>query len=274
MANASNQSISLDHVAFAVENWSQAGALLAERFGGIWLHGLEQPAFNPCQLAYANGMRVELMEVGSQSNSFIRKFLLETGVRARPHHVTFKVPDIKESIEKAISLGFEPILVNIEFESWKEAFLHPKETGLGFLVQIVQAVGEIKDSVPESMLISAPWKEPLNAPASLPVFVSMVADIKATDIVLRDFLDARVTSYSDSIYASSGMSACIYSWDTGADLMVIEQQEREFEEGIGLLAFRSDATLSWNPNEIIQALKSADLDDVLGVRIVDLATEG
>jgi len=269
--NSGLQGVSLDHVAFAVENWSQAGPVLAERFGGVWLHGLEQPAFNPCQLAYANGMRVELMEVGLQPNSFIRRFLLETQVHARAHHVTFKVPDINKSIALSTSLGFEPILVNVQHESWKELFLHPKETGLGFLIQIVQAAGEIRDSVPESMLIGSPWTQPLKPASSLPVFVSVVEDMNTTDIVLRDLLGAQVTQHLNISFRHEAALVSVYRWEHGAQLMVVESDANEI--GIGLLAFRSDGALTWHPRELIQALDRADFSPLLGVKIIDLSTE-
>jgi hypothetical protein len=53
------------------------------------------------------------------------------------HHVTFKVPNLDRSVERAGDLGFEVLGFDDSDPFWKEAFLHPKQAG-GMVVQLAQ----------------------------------------------------------------------------------------------------------------------------------------
>ena len=127
----------LDHVALAVWRWSDARAALVDRLGGRWLGGVRMAAYNPCQLGYANGMRVELLEPGTDGGSFLPRFLARSG--AGPHHVTFKVDDIRVAIGRARDAGLQIVGERFDHPAWQEAFLHPRSTGVGFVIQLAQA---------------------------------------------------------------------------------------------------------------------------------------
>ncbi len=153
----------LDHLAIAVPAWEPAGSLLNRELGARWASGFRLDAFNPCQLAVAEDMRLELLEPGGGERSFIRRFLSENNGAAAPHHITLKVQDIHAAIAAAQAAGIEPILLRLDHPQWKEAFLHPRDAGLGFLVQMVQMVQapqSIEDITVETFGgLACPWQE-------------------------------------------------------------------------------------------------------------------
>ncbi len=128
----------LDHVAFAVPSWRSAGDSVHRTLGARWVSGFHQGSFSPCQLELAEGMRLELLAPPAQGGGFIAEHLERSNGGANPHHITFKVADIHASMTLARAAGVRTILENLDNQWWKELFLHPKDTGLGFLVQLVQ----------------------------------------------------------------------------------------------------------------------------------------
>jgi methylmalonyl-CoA/ethylmalonyl-CoA epimerase len=69
-------------------------------------------------------------------NDFLHRFLANSG--PGPHHLTFKVPDLREAIERARRFGLEPIGIDLNDPEWIEAFIHPKQA-TGVVVQLAQA---------------------------------------------------------------------------------------------------------------------------------------
>ncbi|QYC41541.1 hypothetical protein Nocox_19660 [Nonomuraea coxensis DSM 45129] len=255
---------SLDHVALAVRRWAQAGPVLAGRFGGRWTGGHTQPTFRPAQLRYAGGMGVELLEPGAEPGSFVRRFLDGAQAPARPHHITFKVHDIRAVLAAARSLGFEPILVNLDNAFWQEAFLHPKATGLGFLVQVAQSDGlpaELPPDLPGA--VRAPWPEPAAEAAALPVVMGRVANEDKARLVLRDLLGGAETTWGP------GLSS--YRWGTGSDLLLASGTEEP--PGLRLLGFRQDGAAAWEPSCALRAAEDEPVVPELGIRVADLAGE-
>ncbi|GAA2214846.1 hypothetical protein GCM10009850_103120 [Nonomuraea monospora] len=250
----------LDHVALAVRDWAQAGPVLAGRYAGRWDSGFRQPVFSPAQLEYADGMRIELLEPGAEPSSFVRRFLDARQAAARPHHITFKVGDIRATLDRARECGFEPIQVNLESEMWKEAFLHPKATGLGFLVQVAQAAGTPADlggDLP-GLHRTPPWPAPAGAAAALPAVAGRVADLETAGRVLREVLGGIETPLE------AGTSS--WAWPQGADLVL----SAAGEPGLELLAFRGDGATSWKLDELLSAAGSEPVVPELGIRTVDL----
>lgn len=85
-------------------------------------------------------MTIELLEPWDvHVNDFLDRFLVAGG--PRPHHFTFKTPDIRAELERFQGLGFEPVGVNFSNEHWQEFFIHPKR-GHGPVIQIAQPGGE------------------------------------------------------------------------------------------------------------------------------------
>jgi methylmalonyl-CoA/ethylmalonyl-CoA epimerase len=163
----------LDHVAIAVERWRDGWPRFRELLGGQWDGGGQTIGFAPHQLSFATGMRVELLRPHAvEQNDFLRRFIDRSGVG--PHHLTFKVNDIRAAIDEATTADYPPIGVSFEDPSWMEAFLHPKAAH-GIVIQLAQADPADWDhpDPPGSLPAAGP-------PADLLRVVHLVADLKAT----------------------------------------------------------------------------------------------
>jgi catechol 2,3-dioxygenase-like lactoylglutathione lyase family enzyme len=122
----------------AVERWADAWPRFVEVLGGRWMSGGSGPGFAPCQLGYANAMRVEVLEPFLvDRNDFLRRFLDRNG--PGPHHMTFKVKDLAAALALAETAGYRPVNVDLSDPYWKEAFLHPKES-CGVVIQLAQSI--------------------------------------------------------------------------------------------------------------------------------------
>jgi len=137
----------LDHVAVAVERWSDAWPRYAVELGGAWASGGLNVGFGPAQLRYANGGRVEILQPWqTEDNPFLRRFLDTNG--PGPHHFTFKVPDLASALGRAEGAGFTPVGVDLTHPDWMEAFLHPRQA-TGIVVQLAQALHAWESPPPE-----------------------------------------------------------------------------------------------------------------------------
>ncbi len=160
----------LDHVALAVERWSDAWPRYAVELGGAWSSGGMNVGFGPAQLRYANGGRVEILQPWrSEDNPFLQRFLDRHG--PGPHHLTFKVPDLASALEHARDAGFSPVGVDLTNADWKEAFLHPRQA-TGIVVQLAQAAYGWESPPPEGFPTS-----PERRPASLARVTHAVAEL-------------------------------------------------------------------------------------------------
>lgn len=181
MAMTSGQStgIDLDHVALAVERWSDAWPLFVGALGGRWKSGGESLGFAPAQLGFSNGMRLEVLEPHQiDANDFLRRFLDRHG--PGPHHLTFKVPDLRQVLEAAERAGYRPVNVDLSDPTWLEAFLHPKD-GPGVVIQLAQATGSWVTLPPEGLP-----PEPMAGPARLLHIAHAVASL---DVGLQLFAE-------------------------------------------------------------------------------------
>src|SRR5438067_7239672 len=130
----------LDHVAIAVERWADAWPCYAVDLGGRWKSGGQGPGFAPAQLAYGNGMKVEVIAPNDvHRNDFLRRFLDRSG--PGPHHFTFKVDDLRAALDVVDAAGHRPVNVDLRDPTWKEAFLHPKDAAVGVVIQLAESVG-------------------------------------------------------------------------------------------------------------------------------------
>jgi hypothetical protein len=160
----------LDHVAVAVEHWSDAWPRYAVELGGTWASGGLNIGFGPAQLRYANGGRVEVLQPWRpDDNPFLRRFLDRHG--PGPHHLTFKVPDLAAAIAQARETGLSPVGVDLTNADWKEAFLHPRQA-TGIVVQLAQATYAWESPPPEGFPTAR--RDP---PASLVRVTHAVADL-------------------------------------------------------------------------------------------------
>ena len=187
----------LDHVALAVWRWSDARAALVDRLGGRFLGGVRMSAYSPCQLGFANGMRVELLEPGTDDSSFLARFLARSG--PGPHHVTFKVDDIRVTIKRARDAGLQVVGERLDDSSWQEAFLHPSSTGVGFVIQLAQSdinPGAAMAAAPGAVsaaeaglapAAAAPEATPPES-AAIPFFAAAVPDLADATALLTEIL--------------------------------------------------------------------------------------
>ncbi len=94
----------------------------------------EAKGFRYLMLAYPGGGRVELIEpLGEES--FLHRFLEKRGEGL--HHITFKVHSIEGCIRGLEDAGYVTILHDFSDPTWKEAFLHPRDTH-GVLIQFAE----------------------------------------------------------------------------------------------------------------------------------------
>jgi methylmalonyl-CoA/ethylmalonyl-CoA epimerase len=183
----------LDHVAHAVPRWQDVWNRYAADLGAVWASGGPGPGFAPGQLRFANGARVEvLMPWDVEVNDFLARFLARNGPGA--HHLTFKVPDIGHAIEEARRFGIEPINIDLSDPEWKEAFLHPKQSG-GVVVQMAEQnhawSSPPPDDYPTDLRLRLDGSGPA-APATLERVCHVVSDLDAALALFAGLLAGEV----------------------------------------------------------------------------------
>ncbi len=129
-----------DHVAIALpaidpalRRWQdELGAGQVSRF-------TQRAAFDSMQLRYANDAKLELLvpsERDPAPDNFVRRFLDRFGTRV--HHVTLKVPDLREAVASLEHHGLDVVDVDTSDPHWHEGFLRPSQVG-GIIVQIARS---------------------------------------------------------------------------------------------------------------------------------------
>jgi catechol 2,3-dioxygenase-like lactoylglutathione lyase family enzyme len=126
-----------DHLAVGVRNWPEGFRRFATELGGQWSHGGDAGQFAPCQLVYPPGINIELIAPGSAADGFMHRFIDRAG--PGPHHITFKVQSLDAALEQIAALGIGVLDGANRHPYWREAFLHPKQCGIGTLLQLVQS---------------------------------------------------------------------------------------------------------------------------------------
>ncbi|WP_162794441.1 VOC family protein [Nocardioides houyundeii] len=257
----------LDHLAIAVPSWRAPTEYLVEHLGGMWKHGFEMPEFNPCQLSFAEDMRIELLAPGSDESSFIGRYLAAGGGRPRPHHITFKVKDVEETILAVRNNGFEPIQLRLDNEVWREGFLHPKDTGLGFLVQFVEATedpGELASSDPFKSGGLSWLPAATGAPVGIPFLFGRLPAWGSAPRVLVDILGAEMVE----VERGDGWSTSRFSWNQGADLLLTTHPGQSGVHGVEAMG-RLDGG-EWSDAGCRALVDENALVDVLGVKVVSV----
>ena len=130
-------SVYFDHLAVGVRNWPEGFRRFAVDLGGQWSHGGDAGQFAPCQLMYPPGINIELIAPGSASDGFMHRFIDRAG--PGPHHIKFKVRSLDAALEEIAALGIGVLDGRNPHPFWREAFLHPKQCGIGTLLQVVQS---------------------------------------------------------------------------------------------------------------------------------------
>ncbi len=142
-----------DHVAHAVPSIEAVLPLYMDILGGVPISGGINPwgGHLAIQLEFSNGARFELLEPAQPHSPAVSRFLTDNP-RGGLHHITFKIDDIHEAIERVESAGYAVTGTYLESDGWKETFIHPRGTQ-GVLIQLAQAApgvpGPLNAPLPE-----------------------------------------------------------------------------------------------------------------------------
>ena len=203
--------IDLDHVAVATERQADAWPRYAGDLSGTWVSGGESIGFHAAQISYANGMKVEVLEPHLvEQNDFLRRFLDANG--QGPHHLTYKVADIRAALGAAEGAGFTPVGVDLRDVQWQEAFLHPKQAH-GVVVQLAQAEGSWESPPPPDLPPPA-----ASAPATLDRVTHVVASLDGAAALFRDLLGGREVDTG----TLDGGSFLELAWPGGGAVRLVE----------------------------------------------------
>ena len=121
----------------AVRNVEEYLPLLTELLGmkvvGRWRSEEEKYAGVTLDLP-GGGVQWEVVQPISD-DSFLARFLRERGPGL--HHVTFQVEDVEKAAEVLRRRGIEPFGGVRTASTWKELFIHPRDSG-GLLIQLFE----------------------------------------------------------------------------------------------------------------------------------------
>lgn len=208
----------LDHIALGVWSRDDVAADFARRLGGREVARFTIRSWAGLQLAFAGGIRLEVLEpVENPSDDFLQRFLERRG--PGPHHATFKVDDIRASLARLQGLGIEPVKVDLSDPNWREAYLHPS-LGLGMVVQLAQQ--------------GSPWsaeKEPAAEPEGSVraqfLGAELASNPESARTIFGEVLGGTVSPVGDGI---------AYSWPGAGTLMVRPAGDQR--PGVRSLVFR------------------------------------
>lgn len=199
-----------DHLAIGVERWPDAYPRFVRDLGGRWSHGGDAGEFAPYQLTYGHGMRLEFIAPGSV-DGFMRRFIHHRG--PGPHHITFKVPSLDRTLHELAGLGIDTLGGRTSMPFWQEAFLHPKRTGVGTLIQVAQTddtyLNRIDRSGPPDGFPPA-----LGEPRSISWVALTVERIATAEPVFADVLGGEIVE--------QGERWRLITWDEGHSVLLRE----------------------------------------------------
>lgn len=126
-----------DHTSFAVRDATAWARRLRSVLGATPIAGETLPDFRYLLLhvgTATRGSRLEFIE--PMAAGFASAFLDKRG--EGPHHLTFTVPDLRESIARVLDLGLRVTGVDHSDPSWQEAFIAPDRVH-GVVIQLAQS---------------------------------------------------------------------------------------------------------------------------------------
>ena len=154
----------LDHLALAVRNVRDVVPFVVGALGGREADAGPGGGYRWWQWAFEGGGRIEILEPDGPVDGFLYRFLASRG--PGPHHLTFKVPDLRAAAKRASERGYEVVGFDASRPAWMEAFLHPKQAQ-GIVVQLVESHPELGSTPPGE------WPFP-TAPVEIPPAVGLV----------------------------------------------------------------------------------------------------
>lgn len=156
-------SVLFDHIALAAPRIAQAPDFLVSELGGESGFGGPAGEYTFWHWDFAGGGRIEVIEPDGAPGGFVHRFLQQRGPGL--HHVTFKLPSLRDACERAAALGYDVVGFDDSNPHWSEAFLHPKQA-LGIVVQMVES--EPRDDH-DAYHRGEPPPQPQSAPPSVQV---------------------------------------------------------------------------------------------------------
>jgi catechol 2,3-dioxygenase-like lactoylglutathione lyase family enzyme len=146
----------LDHVAFGVPDVTPVAAVLGGEWGGGERGSGPGGGFVFWQWEFAGGGVIEIIVPDGPPDGFLHRFLAARG--PGPHHITFKVLDIRAALGRAREQGYDPVGFDDRDPGWIEAFLHPKQAQ-GIVVQLAQAQYELDEGEADGGYERPPFPE-------------------------------------------------------------------------------------------------------------------
>jgi methylmalonyl-CoA/ethylmalonyl-CoA epimerase len=123
----------VDHLGFAVESIDDQLPIYQNLLGGVFIEGGDTPGdFRAAVFRLPGGFSVELLEPVDRRGK-LADYLEKHGTGL--HHITLRCRDIETAMESATAAGYRVVGVDLENPPWREAYLHPKDTG-GTLIQL------------------------------------------------------------------------------------------------------------------------------------------
>jgi methylmalonyl-CoA/ethylmalonyl-CoA epimerase len=248
--------IDFDHVALAADDVQPLIDRLVDDLGATQLWGNESSDFRWVLLRVGDGERgfnLELLEPGTDDDSFLRRFLDRRGPGA--HHLTFKTDDLEGSIARLERAGYEPIDLDLSDPTWREAYLRPSAAH-GTVLQLadstfvrpplVESLALAREQGPAATLHlalgrgrSVVWWQPRPAAAREPAFLERVVmrtpDLEDARRLYGELLGGRETA--------SGDSWVELRWEKGGGVLRLERSRRE--SGIARLEVSGGTVEDW-----------------------------
>ena len=198
----------LDHIAIGTRRLTDGWQLFGGLLGGTWVYGGDSPGYWWGQLRFAAGPKIELLTPTSgPDGAFLERFLTSHG--PGPHHLTFIVGDISQTLSAVRALGIEPVGVNLSNPAWKEAFLHPRDAH-GIVVQLAE-----QSATPR---LAPPAELPVPGPASAFALVEHhVTDLFGATRLFAELLNGELVTPADS----NGAGVADLTWQNGTRLRLV-----------------------------------------------------
>jgi catechol 2,3-dioxygenase-like lactoylglutathione lyase family enzyme len=127
----------LDHTAFAVRDALACAARLRHTLGAVPVAGEVLPEFRYLLLYIGDADRGAMLELLEPTgDGFLTRHLHRRG--ESPHHITFAVPDLRDTVARVRSLGLSVTGESYEHPAWREAFISPDGVH-GTVIQLAQS---------------------------------------------------------------------------------------------------------------------------------------
>ena len=125
-----------DHVSIGVKDMEKARKLFTEVLGAVPMKDKgESPEGFDWVTFMLGGSKVELVSPHKLGEGGVGRYIEKYGEGF--HHISIAVDDIAEAIRHFESKGVRVLGAQLEENSWKHCYLHPKDT-FGALIQVFE----------------------------------------------------------------------------------------------------------------------------------------